>query len=414
MEQQTATGNPTMSGYQKKVLASSAVGYGLENMDIMFLSFSLSSIIADLQLNSAAAGLISTVTNLGMLLGGVLFGVLADKHGRIKMFSYTVYIFAFATAAMYFANNIYLIYFCRFLAGVGAGGEYGIGMALVAEVFSRKKMGAMTSIVTISGQFGSILAAILAALIIPTLGWNTLFLFGLVPVVMAVLVRKHLDETDEWKQAQKETDGPSTSIKELFKTPKLTRLTVSLMIMATVQIAGYFGLMNWLPSILQESLGLSVSDSSIWMISTIIGMSIGMLLFGRILDKLGARTAYALFLLASAASVFLFVTATSEWTLLLGGAVVGFFANGMFAGYGAIVSRLYPTHIRSTANNVILNVGRAVGGFSSVAIGLILDHYNLFAVMLFLSALYLISFVIMMSIKGLKKEHYQNPDYSVE
>ncbi|MEG0474516.1 MAG: MFS transporter, partial [Carnobacterium sp.] len=90
MKQQTATGNPTMSGYQKKVLASSAVGYGLENMDIMFLSFSLSSIIADLQLNSAAAGLISTVTNIGMLLGGVFFGVLADKHGRIKMFSYTV------------------------------------------------------------------------------------------------------------------------------------------------------------------------------------------------------------------------------------------------------------------------------------------------------------------------------------
>jgi MFS family permease len=106
MKQQTATSNQTMSGYQKKVLASSAVGYGLENMDIMFLSFSLSSITAQLQLTSAAAGLISTITNLGMLLGGVLFGVLADKKGRIKMFSYTVYIFAFATAAMYFANNM--------------------------------------------------------------------------------------------------------------------------------------------------------------------------------------------------------------------------------------------------------------------------------------------------------------------
>ncbi len=125
-------------------------------------------------------------------------------------------------------------------------------------------------------------------------------------------------------------------------------------------------------------------------------------------------TAYGLFLLASAASVFLFVTATNEWTLLLGGAVVGFFANGMFAGYGAIVGRLYPTHIRSTANNVILNVGRAIGGFSSVAIGVILDTYNLLAVMLFLSTLYLFSFVIMMSIKGLKKENYQNPDYQVE
>ncbi|WP_256205862.1 MFS transporter [Carnobacterium iners] len=94
-------------------------------MDVILLSFSLSSITIQLQLTSAAAELISAITNLGMLLGGVLFGVLADEHGRVKMFSYTVYIFAFAIATMYFANNIYLIYIFRFLASVGAGGEYG-------------------------------------------------------------------------------------------------------------------------------------------------------------------------------------------------------------------------------------------------------------------------------------------------
>lgn len=412
MISKTAQGKTAMSGYQKRVLASSAAGLGLESMDIMFLSFALTSIIADLNVNGAAAGLISSITNVGMLLGGVIFGVLADKYGRIKIFTYTILIFALATGAMYFASNIYLVYLFRFLAGIGAGGEYGIGMAIVAEAFPKEKLGKMTSIVAVAGQMGAILAAIIAAIIIPLFGWHALFLFGLLPVVMTFFIRNHLDESEEWKKSQADTENkPNVSLTELFKTPKLARQTISLMMMAIIQIAGYFGLMNWLPSIVQKNLGLSVSGSSLWMISTIVGMSLGMLLFGKILDTLGARLAYSVFLLASAASVFIFVYASNQWTMLIGGAIVGFFANGMFAGYGAIVSRLYPTSIRSTANNVIINTGRAVGGFSSVVIGFLLDQYNLLVVMGFLSILYLISFLIMMSVSGLKRENYLNPDF---
>ncbi|AOA00818.1 MFS transporter [Carnobacterium divergens] len=412
MISKTAQGKTAMSGYQKRVLASSAAGLGLESMDIMFLSFALTSIIADLNVNGAAAGLISSITNVGMLLGGVIFGVLADKYGRIKIFTYTILIFALATGAMYFASNIYLVYLFRFLAGIGAGGEYGIGMAIVAEAFPKEKLGKMTSIVAVAGQMGAILAAIIAAIIIPLFGWHALFLFGLLPVVMTFFIRNHLDESEEWKKSQADTENkPNVSLTELFKTPKLARQTISLMMMAIIQIAGYFGLMNWLPSIVQKNLGLSVSGSSLWMISTIVGMSLGMLLFGKILDTLGARLAYSVFLLASAASVFIFVYASNQWTMLIGGAIVGFFANGMFAGYGAIVSRLYPTSIRSTANNVIINTGRAVGGFSSVVIGFLLDQYNLLVVMGFLSILYLISFLIMLSVSGLKRENYLNPDF---
>lgn len=412
MISKTAQGKTAMSGYQKRVLASSAAGLGLESMDIMFLSFALTSIIADLNVNGAAAGLISSITNVGMLLGGVIFGVLADKYGRIKIFTYTILIFALATGAMYFASNIYLVYLFRFLAGIGAGGEYGIGMAIVAEAFPKEKLGEMTSIVAVAGQMGAILAAIIAAIIIPLFGWHALFLFGLLPVVMTFFIRNHLDESEEWKKSQADTENkPNVSLTELFKTPTLARQTISLMMMAIIQIAGYFGLMNWLPSIVQKNLGLSVSGSSLWMISTIVGMSLGMLLFGKILDTLGARLAYSVFLLASAASVFIFVYASNQWTMLIGGAIVGFFANGMFAGYGAIVSRLYPTSIRSTANNVIINTGRAVGGFSSVVIGFLLDQYNLLVVMGFLSILYLISFLIMLSVSGLKRENYLKMDY---
>ena len=128
----------SLSKNQKWVIASTSSGFALENMDVLFLSFAMSSMIADLHLSGGAAGFISTITNLGMLVGGIAFGILGDKIGRVKTFSHTVIIFAIATALMAFANNIYMIYGLRFLAGIGAGGEYGVGIALIAENFHKE------------------------------------------------------------------------------------------------------------------------------------------------------------------------------------------------------------------------------------------------------------------------------------
>ncbi|MCP1639536.1 MFS family permease [Streptococcus gallinaceus] len=168
-------------------------------------------------------------------------------------------------------------------------------------------------------------------------------------------------------------------------------------------------MMNWLPTIIQTSLNISVKNSSLWMIATILGMCVGMLVFGQLLDKFGPRLVYGIFLLASAVCVYLFQFANSMAAMLVGGAIVGFFVNGMFAGYGAMITRLYPHHIRSTANNVILNVGRAVGGFSSVIIGMILDASSVSMVMVFLASLYVISFLAMMGIRNLTPKMYTKP-----
>ena len=176
----------------------------------------------------------------------------------------------------------------------------------------------------------------------------------------------------------------------MFSTPRLAFQSLGLMVMMTVQIAGYFGLMNWLPTIVQKQLNLNVSSSSIWMISTIVGMSIGMMTFGNIFDHFGPRRAFAIFLIGSAVMVYVLSLAQNMATLLIIGAGMGFFSNGMFGGYGAVISRLYPTEIRSSANNIIVNIGRAIGGFSSVVMG-------------FLSALYIIGFIVMMSLPGLKE-----------
>ena len=390
-----------MTKYQKKVLFSTSAGIALENMDIMFLAFSLSSIITTFGISSTLAGFISTITNLGMLVGGIFFGLMADRFGRVKVFSYTVLLFSIASVLMYFASNIYLVYLFRFIAGIGAGGEYGACMALLSESISKKHLGIATSIAGVGAQVGAALAAILASFIIPTLGWEMLYVIGVLPIFMVLYIRRDLKEPEAFHDNQKEQK--SSRLADLFTTKELALQTSGLSIMVAVQIAGYFGLMNWLPSIMQQRLNLSVSGSSLWMVCTILGMSLGMLTFGTIMDKIGPQIAFAIFLLFSSVSVYLLILATNKFTLVAAAMIVGYFINGMYGGYGAIISSLYPTAIRATANNFIMNLGRAIGGFSSILIGFLIDHYSLTAVMLFLTIIYLISLSVVLLLPGMRQ-----------
>ncbi|HER5825590.1 TPA: MFS transporter [Streptococcus pyogenes] len=374
----------------KRALVAAIAASGTDDLNVMFLAFSMSSIMTDLGLSGTQGGWIATITNLGMLVGGLLFGLLADRHHKFKVFKWTILLFSVATGLIYFTQSLPYLYLMRFIAGIGVGGEYGVAIAIMAGIVPPEKMGRMSSLNGIAGQLG-------------------LFLFGLLPILLVIWMTLAIDDQKIWDHYGQEEEECSQPIKinELFKTKSLTAQTLALMVMTTVQIAGYFGMMNWLPTIIQTSLNLSVKSSSLWMVATIVGMCLGMLYFGQLLDCFGPRLIYSLFLLASSICVYLFQFANSMASMVIGGAIVGFFVNGMFAGYGAMITRLYPHHIRSTANNVILNVGRALGGFSSVAIGSILDASGISMVMIFLASLYVISFGAMWSIGQLKAERYQ-------
>ncbi|MEH6995292.1 MFS transporter [Neobacillus drentensis] len=387
--------------YRKKTVVASVAGLTLEGMDIMFISFAMSMIIAEFHIDMAAGGLISSITNLGMLAGGVIFGILADKFGRVRIFTYTILLFAVGTALTGLAQNIEQVYLFRFIAGLGAGGEYGIGMALVAEAWPKNKQGRASSYVSVGAQYGVILAALLSAMILPSWGWRGLFFVGLAPVIFAFIVRKKLDESPVWVESQKKKQlvQKQGKLKQLFATPRIAVTTVALAIMATVQIAGYNGLMIWLPSMLQQSQGLSVSSSALWTISTAAGMIAGMLTFGQFMDRFGMKRSYGIFLAASAVAVFFYSFASGSTGLLIGGAIVGFFSNGMFAGYGALISKYYSVEIRSTATNTIFNFGRALGGLSPILVGYILQHANVTVAMTYLALLYCISFIAMVSLQ---------------
>lgn len=396
-----------MESNDKKALLGAIISSGLDDVNVMFLAYTMTAIIADLSLNGAQAGFIATITNIGMLVGGLIFGALGDRYHKFKILKITVIIFSVATGLIFFVENIYMLYILRFIAGIGVGGEYGIAIAIMGGIVKPNKMGRISSLNGVVGQIGSIVSAILAGIFLGALGWRGLFLIGFAPLLFVLWMHFAIDNEKISDHGQKSSDKEREgSFKLLFETPELTYQTISLMIMTTVQIAGYFGMMNWLPTMIQEQLNISVSSSTTWMIATIIGMSVGMLVFGHLIDHIGPRASYTIFLVMSAISVFLYSFASTPITVLIGGACVGFFVNGMFSGYGAIVTRLYPYEVRTLANNTILNVGRAVGGFSSVIIGIILDHSSITMVMVFLATLYIISLITMLMIPNLSREKY--------
>ena len=394
-----------------KIMWASIIGYAMDGLDVLILSFAMAAIVSEFGLTLGEGGMIATYTLIGTVLGGYIFGIFADWWGRVHTFSLTIIIFSIFTGACAFADNAVHLDILRFLAGLGLGGEYGIGMTLVSETWPGAKRASATAGVAMGWQAGAVLAAILAAVVLPDYGWRGLFLVGVLPALLAAWARHGIKEPPMWVQrkemkkalqarkdagekltAEEEeqlTEAKKFPLAHLFADKKTTITTIALTIMTSVQNFGYYGIMVWLPMILLKEHGLTTKSMSGWMIVTVIGMIAGIFVFGWLCDRLGRKKPYLLFYVCAAAMVYIYVNLGTPIALLFGGAFLGFFCNGMMAGYGTLLSENYTTDARSTAQNFIFNTGRAVGGFAPVIIGTIAQTNGFNTAFVLLSAVYL-------------------------
>jgi MFS family permease len=162
-----------------------------------------------------------------------------------------------------------------------------------------------------------------------------------------------------------------------------------MVILCSVQNFGYYGIMIWLPNYLSTRFGYGLTQSAVWTAVTIAGMALGIFLFGGFADRFGRRPAFCCYMLGAAIMVVVYSRLVDPTALLIGGAVMGFFVNGMLGGYGALMSELYPTSARATAQNVFFNIGRAVAGFGPLAVGAVSASYGFQTAIALLSLLYL-------------------------
>lgn len=401
----TTTDDSKARGYPRTALFAAAVGYGLDGFDLLILSFALSGIIASFGLSDVEAGSLSTITLLGAVVGGIVFGALADRHGRVRVLTWTVLIFAVFTGLSALAQGYWDLAAYRFIAGIGIGGEFGIGMALAAEAVRADQRARATSWVGVGFQLGVFAAAVVSAPVIALWGWRALFVIGLVPAVFAFVIRRGVEEPETFVRAQErgeKADGAGSTpisfgakIAALVKDGETVKITLALTILTSVQNFGYFGIITWLPNYLSEQMDLGVTKGSLWTAVTVVGMLAGILIFGQVADRLGRRPAFWIFQAGAIVTILAYSQFTDPTALLAGGFFMGAFANGMLGGHGALLAELYPTAIRATAQNVIFNIGRAVGGLAPVVIALLAGHLGFGFALALLPIIYLIQFLAM-------------------
>jgi MFS family permease len=384
----------TVDSNALKALLGSAVGYAMDGFDLLILGFMLRTISSDLGLSQARSASLVTATLIGAVVGGIGFGMLSDRLGRVRVLTWTIVVFAVFTGFCALAHGYWDLLLYRVIAGIGLGGEFGIGMALVAEAWPAAKRARASSYVGLGWQCGVVLAALVTPILLPMIGWRGMFVLGIFPAIAAYFIRSSLDEPEIFVAKSKHHPKES-ALHLLVKDGETARLSFGMVILCSVQNFGYYGVMIWLPNYLSARFGFALMQSAMWTCVTLAGMALGIFLFGHIADRIGRRPAFFGYMFGAAVMVVVYSRLTDPFQLLIGGAVMGFFVNGMLGGYGALISELFPTAARATAQNVLFNIGRGVGGFGPVVVGAIATAYSFETAIALLAALYLLDILAM-------------------
>ena len=383
--------------YGWKALVGSAVGYAMDGFDLLILGFMLSAISVDLNLTPAQSGSLVTWTLIGAVVGGILFGALSDRYGRVRVLTWTIVLFAVFTGLCAIAQGYWDLLIYRTIAGIGLGGEFGIGMALAIEAWPAKHRAKAASYVALGWQFGVLAAALLTPVLLSHIGWRGMFVVGIFPAFVAWYLRTRLHEPEIFSQKQTALSTQKISklesFKLLVKDKATTKVSLGIVVLTSVQNFGYYGIMIWMPNFLSKQLGFSLTKSGLWTAVTVCGMMAGIWIFGRLADKIGRKPSFLLFQLGAVISIITYSQLTDPTAMLVAGAFLGMFVNGMMGGYGALMAEAYPTEARATAQNVLFNLGRAVGGFGPVVVGAIVSAYSFSIAIAFLAVIYVIDMV---------------------
>lgn len=383
--------------YGWKALIGSAVGYAMDGFDLLILGFMLSAISADLNLTPAQSGSLVTWTLVGAVVGGIVFGALSDRYGRVRVLTWTIVLFAVFTGLCAIAQSYWDLLIYRTIAGIGLGGEFGIGMALAIEAWPAKHRAKAASYVALGWQFGVLAAALLTPVLLPHIGWRGMFVVGIFPAFVAWYLRVRLHEPEIFSQKQTALSTQKISklesFKLLVKDKATTKVSLGVVVLTSVQNFGYYGIMIWMPNFLSKQLGFSLTKSGLWTAVTVCGMMAGIWIFGRLADRIGRKPSFLLFQLGAVISIITYSQLTDPTAMLVAGAFLGMFVNGMMGGYGALMAEAYPTEARATAQNVLFNLGRAVGGFGPVVVGAVVSAYSFSIAIAFLAVIYVIDMV---------------------
>ena len=367
---------------QWRTLLAAHLGWLLDGMDIMLYAFALLAIQKEFGLSSAAAGALASITLLASAVGGAFAGVLADRWGRVPVLIGSMLVYSLFTAAAATSSSVLQLAFWRALVGFGLGGEWSAGSVLIAETWPAEHRGKAVGFMQAGWALGYIIAAALAAWIIPSYGWRALFVVGVSPAVLTLWIRRGVPESDIWRAAagRRPPDRSlAVGLKKLLQPPVRGRVLAATALSASLLFA-YWGLFTWIPSYLATPLsrggaGFDLVKSMRWIVPMQAGAFLGYILFGFLADRFGRRPVFVVFVLASAVLVPVYgLSARHGNVLMLLGPLIGFFGHGYFSVFGAMFAELFDSDIRATAQGLCYNGGRAASAAAPFIIGMAADR----------------------------------------
>jgi MFS family permease len=356
----------------QRALIAAGLGWMLDAFDVMLYALLLPSIIADLGLSRQTAGAIGSGTLLAAAAGGLLFGVVADRYGRTRALMGSVLIYSVFTAACGFAATAVQLAVFRVLLGIGMGGEWASGAALVSESWPAAHRGKALGLMQSAWAVGYGLAALVTMIMLPRWGWRGVFFIGVLPAILTIWVRRQVKEPDLWLQGRA-ASRPRGRIGDVVGDGRFG-VTVAVTLMNACTLFAWWGFNLWLPGFLSMpqstgGVGLSPSSMAWFIIAMQVGMWFGYVTFGYISDAIGRKRAYVAYLIAAAALIAIYTSVRAPVVLLLLGPLVAFFATGYFSGFGAVTAEIYPTDIRATAQGLTYNLGRIASAAAPFTVG---------------------------------------------
>ena len=357
----------------RRALVAAAFGWMLDAFDVMLFSLVLPAVSADLGLSKTAGGLLGSVMLLAAAAGGVAFGWFADRFGRTRALMLSVALYSLFTAACGLATTFAQFVVFRILLGIGMGGEWASGAALVSESWPSEHRGKALGLMQSAWAIGYLGAALVNGFVQPVFGWRVVFFVGVLPAFFTLWVRRYVKEPEIWRNAAASRSSAGLGLSSLFRDGR-AGLTVALTLMNACTLFAWWGFNLWLPSYLRQppaqgGVGLSARTMSNFVAVMQVGMWFGYVTFGFVSDVIGRKRTYVTYLLMAAALLFAYVTVPNAQVLLLLGPFVAFFATGYFSGFGAVTAEVYPTSIRATAQGFTYNIGRIVSAAAPFTVG---------------------------------------------
>ena len=359
----------------RRTLLAASLGWLLDSFDIMLYAFVLPDVMASLHLTKSSAGLLGSVTLVAAAIGGILFGIAADRWGRVRALMVCVLLYAVFTAACGLAWSFASLAVFRIFLGFGMGGEWATGAALVSETWPAEHRDKALALMQSSFAIGYGLAALLAAALKPLIGWRGVFFAGLFPALLTLWIRRTVPEPEVWRTARRQPNG---GFRELFQMPLLPR-TAALTLMNAFCLFAWWGFNLWVPSYLslpasRGGIGFPPHTMTLIIVVMQVGMWLGYISFGYLATAFGRRRMYVSFLIAAAFLITLFASAHSPAVLLILGPCLAFAATGYYSGFAAVTAETYPTHIRSTGQGFTYNLGRLASAAAPFVAGSLADR----------------------------------------